>query len=301
MSAGDEPFGVVNIDSALVQRLIAAQFPQWADLPIRPTMPQGWDNRSFRLGDYMTVRLPSAVGYTPQIEKEHRWLPFLAPQLRLSIPVPLEKGKPGEGFPWNWSIYSWIEGETVSRNRIGDMNEFAASLAYFLATLQKVDATGGPPPGLHSAFRGGPLQFYDEETRRSIIALNDEIDAKAATEVWETALSATWHNPPVWFHGDVAVANLLVTAGRLSAVIDFGCSGVGDPACDTTIAWTFFTGESREIFRAALPVDDSTWARGRGWTLWKGLITLAEYRDTDRVKAIEAHRVINEVLAENRK
>lgn len=288
-----------DIDVALVARLVAAQFPQWANLSITPALPQGWDNRTFRLGTEMAVRLPSAEGYVPQVEKEHRWLPHLAPRLPLPIPVPLALGIPAEGFPWNWSIYRWLEGDTASRERIDDLNEFATTLAHFLAALQGVDSTGGPPPGLHGGFRGGPLDTYDAETRRTIVALDDEIDVEAATAVWEAALAAPWHGPPVWFHGDVAVGNLLVRDGRLRVVIDFGCSGVGDPACDVTIAWTLFSGESREAFRAALPVDRATWARGRGWALWKGLITLAGHRDTDPAKARAGRRVIDEVIADH--
>jgi aminoglycoside phosphotransferase (APT) family kinase protein len=291
-------FNTGDINVGLVKRLLAAQFPQWAGLPITPAVPQGWDNRTFRLGADMSVRLPSAQGYTQQIEKEQRWLPILAPRLPLPIPVPLAIGIPAEGFPWSWSIYRWIEGATASIERIGDMNEFATTLAHFLVALQSVDVAGGPPPGPHNFFRGGPLTIYDGETRRAIAALDGKIDTVAATAVWEIALAARWQGPPAWLHGDVAEGNLLVGNGRLSAVIDFGSSGVGDPACDMTIAWTLLAGESREVFRATLPVDDATWARGRGWALWKALITLAEYITTNPVKAGAARRVIDEVLAD---
>lgn len=290
----------VGIDVALVSRLLAAQFPQWAQLPITPAVPQGWDNRTFRLGEKMSVRLPSAAGYVLQIEKEHRWLPMLAPHLPLPIPVPLAKGMPGEGFPWTWSIYRWLDGDAASIDRIDDLTEFAESLAHFLAALQRVDPGGGPSPGPHSAFRGAPLESYDAETRRTIVALADEIDADAATTVWEAALAAPQHGPPCWFHGDVAAGNLLVRDGRLSAVIDFGCSGVGDPACDVVIAWTFLSGESREAFRAALPVDTGTWARGRGWAIWKALITLAGQLTSNPGQAGETRRVIDDVVADHR-
>jgi len=180
------------------------------------------------------------------------------------------------------------------------MSEFATELAQFLAALQRIDSVDGPPPGQHNFYRGGPLTVYDAETCRAIIALGNEIDAEAATAVWEAALKATWHGTPVWFHGDVAVGNLLVRDGRLSAVIDWGCAGVGDPACDTVIAWTLFDGTSRDAFHAALPVDGATWARGRGWALWKGLITL-EYMDTSPAKAGEARRVIDEVFADHQR
>lgn len=300
MTAGKMHVDEIPMDVRLVERLLATQFPQWAHLPITPASPQGWDNRTFRLGTDMSVRLPSAAAYSLQVEKEHRWLPRLAPHLPLPIPVPLAKGMPAEGYPWHWSVYRWIEGDTARADRIGDMSAFATTLAHFLAALQRIDAAGGPPPGPHNFFRGGPLPTYEGEARQAIAALGDTIDGDAATAVLEAALAATWRGSPVWLHGDVAAGNLLVSDGRLRAVIDFGCSGVGDPACDVTIAWTLLSGESREAFRAGLPVDRATWARGRGWTLWKGLITLAEYIDTDPLKAAEARRVIDEVLDDHR-
>jgi aminoglycoside phosphotransferase (APT) family kinase protein len=286
------------IDTTLVRRLLTAQFPQWADLPITPAVPQGWDNRTFRLGAELSVRLPSAAGYTPQVEKEHRWLPVLAPQLPLPIPVPLALGRPGEGFPWPWSVYRWLDGAPASTARIGDLVAFAAALAAFLAALQRIDAAGGPLAGPHSFFRGGSLMTYDDETRRTIVAVREFIDAPAATALWQAALAAPWSGPPVWFHGDVAVNNLLVREGRLSAVIDFGCCGVGDPACDTVIAWTLFRGPSRAAFRAGLPLDAATWQRGRGWALWKALLIFNQARAGDGAQAAEARRVINDLLAD---
>ena len=116
----------------------------------------------------MTVRLPSAAGYAASVEKEQRFLPFLAPHLPLPVPVPLAKGVPGEGYPFHWSINRWLHGETARPDRINDLSEFAASLAAFLTALQGVDASGGPPAGAHSFHRGGSLTAYDDETRRSI-------------------------------------------------------------------------------------------------------------------------------------
>lgn len=286
----------VDINAALVRRLIATQFPQWADLPIKPVEFGGWDNRTFHLGEEMSVRLPSAQGYAAQVKKEQRWLPKLAPHLPLPIPVPLAMGVPAEGYPWYWSIYRWLDGEVATTGSIADLRQFAVALAQFLTALQGIDPTGGPPAGVHSFYRGGPLTVYDAETRQAIAALEGRIDADAATAMWEAALDATWHGLPVWVHGDVAVGNLLVKEGRLSAVIDFGCSAVGDPACDLVIAWTLLSGESREAFYAGVPVDSAAWARGRGWALWKALITLAEYLHTDPLKANEARRVIDEVI-----
>lgn len=292
------PLPPVSINAALVSRLVAAQFPHWADLPVQPVEPGGWDNRTFRLGEGMTVRLPSAEAYAAQVAKEQRWLPVLASRLPLPIPVPVAQGTPGAGYPWPWSVYRWLEGEDATVERISNLSEFAVALAHFLTALQHIDAADGPPPGPHNFFRGGPLEVYDAETRQALVALKGEVDTATAASVWTAALSAPWHGPPVWFHGDVAAGNLLVENGRLCAVIDLGCAGVGDPACDLAVAWTFLSGESRAAFRTALAVSPDTWARGRGWALWKALITLAEYLDTDSSKTVEARRVIGEVLAE---
>lgn len=288
-----------SIDASLVRRLVTAQFPQWVHLEVAPVTLGGWDNRTFRLGDDMTVRLPSGEGYTPQVGKEHRWLPFLAPQLPLPIPVPLARGVSAEGYPFDWSVYRWLDGENASIERIDGLNEFATALADFLTALQRVDPTDEPPPGQHSASRGGPLETYDAEARRAMDAVNGQIARDTATAVWDTAIAANWHGSPVWFHGDVSAGNLLVRDGCLAAVIDFGCSGVGDPACDMTIAWTLFSGETREEFRAALSVDSATWARGRGWALWKALISLAGHLDTDQGDAATARLVIDQVLADH--
>ncbi|SCK19990.1 Predicted kinase, aminoglycoside phosphotransferase (APT) family [Streptomyces sp. WMMB 714] len=277
-SGQDAPPGepaVPAIDAGLVRRLVAEQFPQWARLPVRAVQFDGHDNRTFHLGDSLAVRLPSAVGYAAQVEKEQRWLPVLAPQLPLPVPVPVAQGRPGAGYPFNWSVMRWLEGDTAANGHIEDLTGFATDLARFLSSLQRADTADGPLAGEHSAFRGASLRTYDEETRRALAALRDRIPVETATAVWEEALEATWLGRPVWFHGDVAVGNLLVRDGRLSAVLDFGCSGVGDPSCDTTIAWTLLHGESRRAFRDVLGVDGATWARGRGWTLWKALITLA--------------------------
>ncbi len=285
-----------SIDAALVSRLVAGQFPQWADLPVRPVEHDGWDNRTFRLGESMTVRLPSHERYTQQVDKENRWLPVLAPHLPLPIPVPLANGDPAEGYPFGWSIYRWLDGEIAGVARIDDLTGFATTLAGFLNVLARVDPTHGPAAGAHNFFRGGSLETYDGETRRAIDALTGHIAADRAAAVWDTALAATWHGPSVWFHGDVASGNLLVRDGRLAAVIDFGTSGVGDPACDLTIAWTFLSGESREAFRARRSVDSATWARGRGWALWKALITLVQHLDADPVEAATSRRVLEQVL-----
>lgn len=289
------------IDDTLVARLIAAQFPQWAPLPIRPVADGGWDNRTFRLGEAMTVRLPSAERYAAQVEKEQYWLPRLAPHLPLSIPVPLAMGEPGEGFPFRWSVYAWREGEAALPHRIRDLTEFAVDLGRFLLALNSVDPTGGPPAGPHNFFRGGALAVYDAETRRALDRLDGRVDAAAAKEIWVAALSTEWERPPVWFHGDVAYGNLLVEEGRLSAVIDFGTSGIGDPACDLVIAWTMFEGRSRAAYREVLSLDAGTWARGRGWALWKALIVAAGMVGGKPGDIEKSWSIIDEVIEDHRR
>jgi len=288
------------ITPELVSRLVTAQFPHWAGLPVRPVPRDGWDNTTFRLGDDMSVRLPSGDFYVPQVDKEQRWLPVLADALPLPIPRPLGQGSPGCGFGRPWSVYEWIAGETAGIAPIGDLTAFAADLAGFLNALYLVDTAGGPAAGTHSCYRGGPLTTYDGEARQAISDLADRIDTDLAARVWAAALATDWQSRPVWVHGDVSPENLLVTDGRLSAVIDFGCCAVGDPACDTVIAWTFLSGASRQEFMARLNVDRATWARGRGWALWKAMKVLVQALESDPADAIATRHVIEEILANHR-
>jgi aminoglycoside phosphotransferase (APT) family kinase protein len=285
-------------DVAVARRLVDTQFPQWAHLPIAGVEHDGWDNRTFRLGTELSVRLPSGDWYAEQVAKEQRWLPVLAPQLPLPIPEPVAEGEPDREFPHPWSVYRWLDGEPAVHARIDDLPRFAADLARFLNALARVDAAGGPPPGQHNWFRGGPLSTYAGETHEAIAQLGGEIPRGPVERVWEDAMRTSWERDPVWFHGDVAIGNLLVRDGRLAAVIDFGTSGVGDPACDTVIAWTFLSGASRTRFRAEYDTDADTWSRGRGWCLWKALITLVGHLENDSPDAALARRDIEQVLAD---
>lgn len=300
----------LDIDVALARRLLAAQFPRWADLPIAPVASAGTDNALFRLGDDMVVRLPRIDWAVGQVEKEQRWLPRLAPHLPLAIPVPLAMGVPAESYPWHWSVYRWLEGENATVEPIADLRQAATDLAQFVTALRRIDTAGGPSPGPHNSGRGEPLANRDARTRAAIASLDElldggridsgRIDMDAATEVWEEALQApAWHGPPVWIHGDLSPLNLLVERGRLAAVVDFGCLGVGDPAGDLIVAWNLLSAETRAVFRAALPVDDATWARGRGWALSVGLIALPYYQITNPVLAATARRMIDEAIADH--
>jgi aminoglycoside phosphotransferase (APT) family kinase protein len=263
-----------EITADVAARLVAAQFPQWAGLPVPPVTPGGQDNATFRLGDELSLRLPSTDGCIAQVAKEHRWLPALARHLPLPIPEPVALGRPGEGFPRPWSVYRWIAGEPASTGQVTDLTGFASGLAGFLAALQAIDASDGPPAGAHNFFRAGPLATWDEQARQLIRLTADDIDAEAAATVWDTALASTPEQAPVWVHGDLTASNMLVAGGALHAVIDFGGVAIGDPAYDLVMEWEFFTGDSAAAFRRGLPLDEATWARGRGWALWKALVSL---------------------------
>ena len=290
--------GRAGIDAALVKRLLAAQFPQWADLPVTPVEVDGWDNRTYRLGTGMTVRLPTAAGYVPGVAKENEWLPRLAPQLPLPIPQVLGAGEPGEGYPHPWSIRNWLPGATLNLPDLADPVLFATDLAAFLHALQACDATDGPTADAHSFYRGTSPSYYDEEARACLADLDvaGRIDTRRAAAVWQAALDAEWHGTPVWFHGDIATGNLLIDAGRLSAVIDFGTSGVGDPACDLVITWVTLTGPAREAFRAGMKQDPASWARARGWALWKAMLQLSGRSHIDAALYPEVERVIADIL-----
>ena len=290
----------VDTDVTLVRRLLAAQFPRWADLPIEPVRPFGTDNANYRLGDDMVVRLPRRERTSRTLEKERQWLPRLAPLLPLAVPVPLAAGMPGEGYPFTWSVYTWLRGENATGERISDRGQLATDLAEFIAALQRIATTDGPPPGEHNFFRGEPLARRDVETRAAIAALDGKIDVDAVSAAWEEALrSPEWQRAPVWVHGDLDARNLLVANGRLSAVIDFGGLGVGDPACDVMVVWKVLTADTRHIFRTALAVDEATWARSRGWALSQALIALPYYSlETNAVLVQEAQRWMAEVLAD---
>jgi aminoglycoside phosphotransferase (APT) family kinase protein len=290
----------VDIDLSLARRLIANQFPLWAKLPVEPFPSAGTENMIYRLGDDMAIRLPRTPGAEVQLAKEHRWLPRLAPLLPLAIPIPLARGAPAEKYPSPWSVYRWLPGENMTLGPLANLDQGATEMAHFVAALQQIDTTGGPPPGRHNFFRGEPLAKRDEETRAAVTSLQGIINSDLALVAWEEALKApAWSGPPVWIHGDLLPSNLLVVEGELSAVIDFGGLAVGDPACDLIVAWSTLSASTRHIFRATLGVDEATWARGRGWALSFGLIALPYYQVTNPELAGIARTTIDEVLADH--
>lgn len=285
-----------DITIALVKRLVALQFPQWAALSIESIDSAGTDNAIYRLGDDMAGRLPRIEDAASHIDKEYRWLPQLASHLPLAIPIPLGKGRPAESYPWPWSIYQWLDGESATVGRISNLHQAAIDLGQFIAALHKVNSTDGP-----LSSRGLPLSSRNDETRAAINALQGVFNIDALAAAWGAALAEPpWQGPPVWIHGDLHESNLLVQQGKLTAVIDFGSSGIGDPACDMMVAWTLLSAETRHLFRETVQVDDATWARGRGWALTFGIVALPYYEKTNPVLAGTARKAIDEVLADHK-
>ncbi|WP_411071249.1 aminoglycoside phosphotransferase family protein [Streptomyces sp. cmx-4-25] len=286
-----------TLDTALVERLIAAQFPAWARLPVRAVDSAGTDNAVFRLGDDLAVRLPKAEWAEGQAEKERYWLPRLAPHLTLPVPVPVGHGAPGEGFDRPWTVYGWLDGDDAYNAPITDPAHAATELGRFGVSLRAADATGGP-----ASFRGGPVTDWERGAMAPAIetlGADGTLDAAAVTEAWEAVLRLPpWRGDPVWVHADLLPGNLLTRDGRLHAVIDFGGLGTGDPACDMLAAWSLLTTGTRPLFREASRVDDATWARGRGWALCWGVVTEAYYRGRNPALASVAHRTWTEALTD---
>lgn len=284
------------IDVTLVRRLVASQFPQLKNLIIKPVEASGWDNRTFHLGQNMLIRMPSSLDYAPQVEKEQKWLPQLAAALPLKIPKPIAMGHPEFTYPCKWSIYEWIDGKPARIEEIDNLVEFAIDLGNFLKALHKIETLGGPEPGIHSFYRGGSLAVYDEQTRKAISIIKNTTDTSQLIQIWEKALMSQWEKKPVFVHGDISAGNLLTKNGKLHAVIDFGQLSIGDPACDLAIAWTFFHGKSRKSFHEKISLDTHTWARARGWTLWKALIAAAGLTNPNNKESQECWRILENLI-----
>jgi aminoglycoside phosphotransferase (APT) family kinase protein len=222
----------------------------------------------------MSVRLPSGAGYAPQVDREHRWLPFLDRHLQTPIPTPLAKGAPSRQFPWAWSIYRWLDGTPLEEAPTVDLDNLAVDVATFLRALQSIPTpTDAPEPEQSNGFRGAPFDRYLAEGQAAVRLLDESVQQQARNWLHQ-ATESSWSSAPVWVHGDAVPGNLLLDDGRLCGVIDFGCMAVGDPACDLTMAWTIFDPHSRRIFRDHVGHDLETWSRARGWAVWKAAITL---------------------------
>jgi len=280
----------IAVPAALVRRLLAEQFPEWAELPLAPVASYGTDNVLYRLGGELVVRLPKIDWATGQIDLEWELLPRLAPHLSIEIPRVVAIGDSAHGYPWRWAVYRWLDGEPPTTGT----RALADDLASFVAELQRIPTAGARAGGS----RGGPLLLRDAETRKALAQLDGEIDVAAATDAWEAALrTPPWPHAPVWLHGDLLEGNLLVREGRLSGVLDWGAACVGDPAFDYHIAWSLLA-PVRDEFRAACGVDDDTWARARGLALSQALIALPYYLHTSPPIVARSRVAIEQVLAD---
>jgi aminoglycoside phosphotransferase (APT) family kinase protein len=265
-----------EITSSLVRSLVSEQFPRWSELPIRPVEVQGWDNRTFRLGDRMTVRLPSTDGYVAGLVREEHTLAVLGPSFRVAIPRVVATGAPSAEFNRPWSVREWIEGHTFTAVDTRRRESAISSVGDALRELQACDTAGGPWAGSASAYRGCHISVVGEDVQGRLPLLARD-QAKACRALWDAAVATVWTDPPVWVHGDVAPGNMLFdSSGQLTALIDFGQTCVGDPACDLAFAWLSCSSRERDRLRERLDLPEDAWLRGAAWALWKALISSPE-------------------------
>lgn len=282
----------------LARKLIAEQFPAYASLPIGDVEKQGHDNRTYRLGDHMLIRMPTAADYALKVPKEQELLPQLEKHLSVSIPAPIKMGKPSVDYPYPFSIYKWLPGKSINLLTLTDQEkeQLAFDLAKFLKELQAIIDIEGPEPGQHNWWRGDHVSVYDKGAREQIAELAEIIDARKALALWDQACTTRWNKAPIWIHGDFAIGNIIIDGRKLSAVIDFGCTAVGDPACDLVIAWNYLPSKAREIFISKMDLDEDTWLRGRAWALWKATFELCQIADKNSAEAEVQKQIIDEVM-----
>jgi aminoglycoside phosphotransferase (APT) family kinase protein len=273
-----KPEAEFSIDVPLVRCLVEAQCPELASFPL-VALAEGWDNRLFRLGDTFMVRLPRRAAAAGLVANEHRWLPELASRLPLPVPAPVHLGRPGCGFPWLWSITRWLEGETALTAPPQDPAETALTLQEFLTALHQPAPFDAPL----NPWRSVPLVARWPLMREHLGQVAGLVDGPAIERVIHRAAAAPlWPGRAVWIHGDLHPGNILVNAGRVSAVIDFGDLAAGDPATDWAAAWML--PGTLDIMTRGLDAD--TRLRARGWALCLGLAHLANSGDDDAMKRL---------------
>lgn len=288
----------LSITPALAYKLIIEQFPEYAHLPITDVEKQGHDNRTYRLGVDMLIRMPSAANYAKKVTIEQDLLPKLTKQLSLRIPYPIKMGKPSKDYPYPFSIYKWLPGKSINLLTLTEKQkeQLACDLAIFLKELQSITDIPILIPGQHNWWRGDHVSVYDQDARKQIAELAEFIDASKALNLWQQACSTKWEKKPVWIHGDLAIGNMLMSNGKLSAIIDFGGNAVGDPACDLVIAWTYLSGASRQIFIKEMDLDQDTWLRARAWALWKATYELCKIKNKDSAASLLHKTLISNII-----
>lgn len=281
----------------LARDLIVAQFPAYAHLPLTSVKQQGHDHGTYRLGDALLMRLPVESCYALKVPLEQALLPKLAPHLSVQIPAPVNRGEPSDIYPHAFSIYQWREGDSLNFLTLSasEMDQLAVDLARFLKELQAIKDVEGPAPGPHNWWRGESVRVYDQDARAQIKRLDGLVHTEKALHLWDQACATSWTQPPLWLHGDMAVGNILLQKGKLSAVIDFGGMAVGDPACDLVMAWTYFSGPSRHIFMQEMNLDKDTWLRSQAWALWKSTFELCQMKDHESPFGQVHKRILQEL------
>jgi aminoglycoside phosphotransferase (APT) family kinase protein len=252
------------IDEDLVRAMLREQHPDLAELRLRP-VDGGWDNQMWRLGEDMAVRIPRTPRAPSLLEQERRLLPELAPRLPLPVPVPVGLGEPSTLFPATWLVTTWVAGEPADRTAIERGPHAAEALAGFLAALHEEAPEDAPV----NPTRSVPLKQIGENAERGIEFWSTDANAAALHRIWSDALAAgEWHRPPVWIHGDLHPANVLVAEGTLTGVIDFGELCAGDPAADLAAVWMLLPEGAAQACLDAYPnADEATVLRARGWAL----------------------------------
>jgi aminoglycoside phosphotransferase (APT) family kinase protein len=293
MAAQNQPAAEIEITAELVRGLLVAQHPDLAERPLQ-WVARGWDNELFRLGDDLVVRLPRRDVAATLVRHEHRWLPSLALELPLPIPAPIRRGEPGAGFPWWWTIAAWFDGALAATAVVDDPVREGRRLGGFLHALHREAPADAPL----NPVRGGPLAGRTEVFSRRLDQLAGELDVETIGRTWELLSSTEPHRgPPVWLHGDLHPANLIVRDGELAAVIDFGDLTSGDPATDLAIGWMWFEGEARDAFRQATGADELTWRRAQAWALHLAVAFLANSADNSTMAAV-GRRTLSQAMAD---
>jgi aminoglycoside phosphotransferase (APT) family kinase protein len=289
----------IDISTGLAARLIAEQFPRWERLPLQPVSSAGTVCVLYRLGDDLVVRLPRQPGRTLDAILTQGVLSRLAQFLPVPVPALIAEGRPTAEYPASWGVLRWLDGDTPVEGHLAEPGLLAADLAGFLRALWKVDLSKVGLADSPPAYRGGPLTDQHEFTIDAIEHLHGLVDTRAARAIWDHAAQLPlWAGPDTWIHADMMPGNVITRNGRLAAVIDFGCAGIGDPSQDLIVAWMLLPASVRPAFRRAIGTDDAAWLRGRARALSMALGHLDYYGDTNPVMADNARYTIREVLAD---